>query len=216
MTIENFINECNKLIRTSHIAPSVDTCDVRHQGVNIIKNHFKTKNIEVKSITYNDTEICLEHHEKITLPDIPDKIEVFITISFKICTKKTGNIISVSKLRNKYEYTASDNFVKFDSVEIDCRIPTFKLVNQKLVKTGKLRSEKAILEQKISTTWSINDIIQNIDTKNIKNVYDMILIQPVIQHKIMTNDKNFLNQYTLSGNVLNTTKLIDYIKENLI
>lgn len=217
MTIQDFIDKCNKLIRTSYITPSVNMYDVRHQCVTIIKNHFQTKGIEVKNVTCNDTEICLEHRENIKLSAIPDKIEVSITISFKTSTKRTGNIVPISKLRNQYECTASDKFIKFDSVEIHYCIPTFKFGNHnKLVKTGRLRSEKATLLQKFNTTWSVDDIIQNIDTKDIETVYNMLLVQAVIQHKIMVNDKNFLNKYTLSGNILDTTKLVKYIKENLI
>lgn len=194
MTIKMFVDECNSVIEKSNINPDIEASSIRYAGVCILKEYFIKKNIEIKSLTWSDSDISLTKKKNIILQS-GETVELDIEISFKTATKRTGNIIPVSKTKSKYELTASDKFIKFNQVIVRYELPTYELdKNNKIIKTKFVSLNKAILLQKPNIMWSIDDIVNNIDVADIEKKYAQAFAQPMAFSlylcKNLNNEKN--------------------------
>lgn len=179
MTIKMFVDECNSVIEKSNIKPNIEASCIRYAGVRILSQYFINKNIEIKSSTCADTDIYLTKKKNIILQS-GETVELDIEISFKTATKRTGNIIPVSKTKSKYELIASDKFIKFNQIIVRYELPTYELdKNNQIVKTKFVSLNKAILLQKPNIMWSIDDIVNNIDVADIEKKYAEALAQPM-------------------------------------
>ena len=185
MTIKMFVDECNSVIEKSNIKPNIEASCIRYAGVRILSQYFINKNIEIKSSTCADTDIYLTKKKNIKLQS-GETVELDIEISFKTATKRTGNIIPVSKLQSKYELIASDKFIKFNQVIVRYELPTYELdKNNKNIKDqnffGKIIKFKArdlvyliyLLEKKYDIVFSEDDI-DNVSMYTINGLSEIV------------------------------------------
>ena len=185
MTIKMFVDECNSVIEKSNIKPSIEATCIRYDGVRILREYFMKRNIEIKSLTYSDSDICITKKKNITLQS-GEAVELNVEVSFKTATKRTGNIIPISKTQSKYELIASDKFIKFNKVRVCYNLHSYELdKNNKPVKTRFVSLHEAVLLQDPKITWSIDDIINNIDVEEIEKNYAQELAQPLKFHKLL-------------------------------
>ena len=218
MTIQDFINECINIINKITPIPSENETAVRRQITEPIIDYFKNKGIEVRSLTYTETELSLESEEKVSLSN-GTNMDVNIEIVFGTAIKKTGNIIPITKTRSKYEKTIADIPVKFKRVEISCDLPTYEIKNSKVIKEkGYFHREEIELLQKISKNDAAADIAKKVDITKLEDMIDSDICQSVLKailifHNSIPGAKVFIDKTTKK---IDTKGLADYIRQNMM
>ena len=218
MTIQNFIDECVQVVKDMNIEPSIDENEIRYEMIDGITNHFAGKGLDIVEYTCNGTKFSFDIKEKITLKT-GQEVELNMEFIFSIVLKKTGNIVTISKTKNKYEKTVSDKPIKFIEVNIDYNIPVYKIEDEKVViDEGCYTSEKVQFLEKLTNTDDIKTIVRKVDIEDIENEFDSSLCSPVIKRVMFFKtapqgvDK-FID--IESGNV-DKKGLVDFIRKNMM
>lgn len=217
--IQDFINESNNFINNTQIDTSTEDYLERFYGIIALREYYKNIKLNDIDINFGAKSIQVETIKNLEL-STGEIVEFNISINFKTCIKKTGNIVPVSKLKSKYELTVSDNFLKLDSIEIFYYVPNyeFNYKNGKIEKTTGKRIVYLTPFKKIDKNWTIEDIVKNIDLSEVEYVYNEEIAQKILlQNLIIPHSyEAVLRNFKLDNDEYDIVGLANYVKENMM
>ena len=185
-SINDFIEECNKVVRESDIGTSDSASDVKMWAIERLFEHFSDISISLYSRGSGST-FELEKDYTLTL-STGEVIPVTMEVYFKTSAKRTGKLIKMSKTKSKYEMMVSDKFIKFDKINLLYYIPDYRITDDhtKLEIDGYPYNKTYIDDDKIDKNRSIDDIIESIDITPFDCKYNNALVNsifPKVFHK---------------------------------
>lgn len=217
--IQDFINESNNFINNTNIGTGTEAFMVRFSGIVALTEYYKNKKFNDIDIKFGAKGIYVKTKKNLQL-STGEIVEFDISINFKTCIKKTGNIIPVSKLQNKYELTVSDKFLKLDNIEIFYYVPNyeFNAQNGQIEKTNRKRIVYLTPFKKIDKNWTIDDIVKNIDLSEVEYVYNDEIAQKILlQNMIIPHCYDtLLKSFKLDNGEYDIIALGNYVKEYMM
>lgn len=217
--IQDFINESNNFINNTHIDTGTEAFMVRFSGIVALTEYYKNKKSNDMDIKFGAKGIYVKTKKNLKL-STGEIVEFDISINFKTCIKKTGNIIPVSKLQSKYELTVSDKFLKLDNIEIFYYVPNYEFNSQngKIEKTNGKRIAYLTPFEKIDKNWTIDDIVKNIDLSEVEYVYNDEIAQKILLQNMITPHyyDTLLKSFKLDNGEYDIIALGNYVKEYMM
>ena len=215
MTIKEFIDECNKLVKTMDIKPSEDSDSVRKRALYNLRKHFEDIGINIIIQSCTDFEISKKYPIQISTGE---SVDVEISIHFKTTVKRTGNIIQLTNTKSKYEVTVADKFVKVDSIKILYWIPRFSMYDDKKITTNGFHTpyNTYIPKAKVDKNQTFDDILATVDIPTIEDKYH-VAISLALVPKVLYDEalKKELRDYMDDqGEIVDWKGLESYVRKN--